>query len=523
MILSVKNLYVSVNGCDVLKDITFTLVEGEKLGIVGESGSGKTLLMRSIIGLLPSSITIRKGTIHYQGRLLSSMKERELQKIRGKEIGMVFQDPLTFLNPTTRVGDQIAEGYRRHFPSVSAVEARAKALQLIKEVGIPEPERRLLQFPHELSGGMRQRVLIAIALSASPTLLIADEPTTALDVTVQAQIMQLLHNLQIYKSTLLVSHDLSLVASFCDRVIVMHEGQIVEDASTRDLFSTPRHPYTKQLLRSISSLAPRKIESPSHSPTPTQKQPLVIARHLTKTFPTSQGLFPAVSDVSLHIDQGQTLGLVGESGCGKSTLGRLLLRLLEPTAGTVHFNGLDILSLSPKKLKEWRKEAQIIFQDPYASLNPRMTVAALIAEPLKIHGVKASEEAVIQALQQVGLSPDHRFRYPHQFSGGQRQRIGIARALILNPRLIICDEPITALDVSIQAQIIALLKDLQQQLGLTYLFISHDLRMVKHIADRVAVMHLGKIVEEGPTDEVFNSPQHAYTQTLLSAIPQYLG
>lgn len=543
--MEVSHLDVSIKGYQeiipVLRNVSFCLYPQEKLGIVGESGSGKTLLMKSILQLLPPSASIDRGEIIYQDHNLLTLSESQLQTIRGKEIGMIFQDPLTALNPTMTVGNQILESYLKHFPINSFSQAKQATLKLLEQVGINEPQLRFDQFPHLLSGGIRQRILIAIALAANPTILIADEPTTALDVTIQAQILQLLKNLQKDKSSILITHDLSLIASFCDRVLIMRSGEIIEEAEVYKLFENPQHPYTKTLLTAVPSrhlirqriignkdekkdfvIESAVIEdsfSNRNEKGCEEKKPLIVVQNLKKYFPTSKGVLRAIDEISFTVDRNQILAVVGETGCGKSTLGKLLLRLEQPIEGDIFFENQNILNFGITKLKQWRKQAQMIFQDPYASLNPRMTVEDILKEGLSIHNLNRDSATIAQALSQVHLPRSYRQRYPHELSGGERQRVGIARALILNPQFIVCDEPLAALDLSIQNQIVELLKELYIEKGLTYFFISHDLRMVQLIADHVMVMYLGKIIEKAPTKLLYLSPLHPYTQALLSSIP----
>ncbi|WP_409974201.1 dipeptide ABC transporter ATP-binding protein [Bacillus sp. Bva_UNVM-123] len=531
-ILMVKNLRVSfLNGgqhIEAVKGISFEVRKGETFGIVGESGSGKSVTARTILQLLPSPPSyLKDGEIFFLGENLSLKTEKEMEKIRGRDIGMIFQDPMTSLNPTMRVGKQITESLMKH-QHLSKKLARNEALELLKLVGIRNFETRYHQYPHELSGGMRQRVMIAIALACQPALLIADEPTTALDVTIQEQILNLMRHMQerFGTSIILITHDLGVVAKLCDRVAVMKNGEIVETGSTEEIFHKAQHPYTLNLLNALPRLDKKKEKKLNsfHSPSESNSIPLLEVKSLKKYFHLGNGdVLKAVDNISFHIQQGETLGLVGESGSGKSTIGRTILRLHEPTAGEVLFEGISMNQLSPKELKRMRRHMQIVFQDPYASLNPRIKVLDIIGEALDIHGLSLSREKrkqrVEELLELVGLDHTHSARYPHEFSGGQRQRIGIARALAVEPRFIVCDEALSALDVSIQAQIVKLLEELQQRLGLTYLFIAHDLSMVKHLCDRVVVMYGGKMVEIAESEELYENPHHEYTKTLLSAIP----
>lgn len=530
-ILKVDNLKVSFltqnQEFEAVKGVSFEVKKGETLGIVGESGSGKSVTARSIMRLLPSPPSLMKdGVITFLGENLAEKSEKEMEHIRGKEIGMIFQDPMTSLNPTIRIGKQIAEGLSKH-QKLSKTEAKKQALELLRLVGIRDEKERYNQYPHEFSGGMRQRVMIAIALACRPTLLIADEPTTALDVTIQAQILALMKNMQkrFGTSIILITHDLGVVAGMCDNVVVMKDGEVVESGTTEEIFEKPKHPYTKKLLHALPRLDEKKKIKPApiHLPIE-QDQPILEVNSLNKHFTIGKGgTLKAVDDISFHIRAGETLGLVGESGSGKSTTGRSILRLHEPTSGEILYQGIPVHRLNKTELKMLRRHMQIIFQDPYASLNPRFKIVDIIGQALDIHQLYKNPterlKRVEELLKMVGLDPSHAFRYPHEFSGGQRQRIGIARALAVEPSFIVCDEPLSALDVSIQAQIVKLLEDLQHKLGLTYLFIAHDLSMVKHISDRVAVMYAGKIVEIAESEELYANPQHAYTKELLAAIP----
>ena len=546
-VLSVRDLAVTFptpdGDVDAVRGVSWDVAEGEVLAIAGESGSGKSVSVLAAMGLLPATAQV-EGSIAYRGRDVLAMSDKEREQIRGSAISMVFQDPMTSLNPVMTVGAQIAEGVRIHQRTDKAT-ARSRAVELLDLVGIPNPAQRIDAYPHELSGGMRQRAMIAMAIANDPDLLIADEPTTALDVTIQAQVLDVLERAREATGSALViiTHDLGVVARTADRVLVMHDGQAVETGEANDVFERPRHAYTASLLAAVP-----RIDAPARTPPPHPDAdvdtPLVEAVDLVKTFPIrSTGAFrrtigtvQAVSGVSLHINRGETLGLVGESGSGKSTIARCILRLIHPTSGTVRFNGQELADLSRRQLQALRRRMQIVFQDPMASLDPRMTVSAIIAEPLRIHRTtgdpndantptsrrRSSDDIkarVAELLELVGLAPQHGNRYPHEFSGGQRQRIGIARALALEPDLLILDEPVSALDVSIQAGVLDLLEDLQNTLGLTYLFVAHDLAVVRQVSDRVAVMYLGRIVETGTGPEVYETPAHPYTQALLSAVP----
>lgn len=531
-ILKVEDLQISFltndNEFEAVRGVSFEVNKGETLGIVGESGSGKSVTARSIMRLLPSPPSFMKnGSIEFLGEQLHTKTEKEMESIRGRDISMIFQDPMTSLNPTIRVGVQIAESLIKH-QKLSKKEGKAQAIELLKLVGIKNSEERYNQYPHEFSGGMRQRVMIAIALACKPTLLIADEPTTALDVTIQAQILNLMKDMQqrFGTSIILITHDLGVVAGMCDRVAVMKNGEIVETGTTEEIFANPQHDYTKKLLNALPRLDEKKKlkKPPLRSIGLENGKPLLEVKSLKQHFQVSRGnVLKAVDDISFFIKPGETLGLVGESGSGKSTTGRAILRLHEPTDGDILYQGMAINRLSKNELKTMRRHMQIIFQDPYSSLNPRLKVLDIIGQALDIHRLSKNTEErkkrVEDLLVMVGLDPSHAMRYPHEFSGGQRQRIGIARALAVEPDFIVCDEPLSALDVSIQAQIVELLEDLQHRLGLTYLFIAHDLSMVKHISDRVAVMYAGKIVELAESEELYSNPQHPYTKSLLAAIP----
>lgn len=508
---------------EVARDIHFEVSKGETLGIVGESGSGKSVTARSIMRLLPPNAHNNENSkIVFMGKDLTQLSEKEMRKIRGKDIGMIFQDPMTSLNPTMRIGDQITESIQFH-QKLRKKAAKKEALNIMELVGIKDIEFRYKQYPHEFSGGMRQRMMIAIALACNPALLIADEPTTALDVTIQAQILDLLKDIQkkFGTSIILITHDFGVVANMCDRVIVMKDGEIVESGTTKNIFDHPKHTYTKKLLEAVPNL---QNEQKTFSNVNRTKKPLLSIRNLQKHFDLGKGsVLKAVDGVSFDIYEEETLGLVGESGSGKSTTGRTILRLHEATSGEILYEGFNLNNLTASEMKDMRKHMQIIFQDPYASLDPRMKVVDIIGEALDVHKLAENKQdrfnKVIDLLELVGLDPSFAMRYPHEFSGGQRQRIGIARALAVNPKFIVCDEPLSSLDASIQSQIVELLEDLQKKLGLTYMFIAHDLSMVKRISDRVAVMYNGNIVELAKSEELFANPLHPYTKKLLSAIP----
>lgn len=536
--LSVKNLRVvfnTRNGTTVaVDDLSFDLQAGQVLGIVGESGSGKSVACYSLLGLIPTPPgKIERGSAHFGGTDLLTMNERDLRQVRGRKIGMIFQDPMTSLNPYMRIVDQLTEPLLQHV-KLDKKTARARAIAALEEVGIQNAAARVDDYPHQFSGGMRQRVMIAMALIAEPELLIADEPTTALDVTVQAQILALIKSLQASRklTVIFITHDLGVAAQMADHMLVMQQGHVVEQGLTSDIFNRPQHPYTQKLLSAVLTSA-KQVPSMAHDTEPACLQ----INHLQTWFHTGGGSFlqrlltrdqgatylKGVDDVTLRIRQGEILGLVGESGSGKSTLGRSVMQLVDTHSGEVLLQGRDLCKLSRTELNNARRHFQMIFQDPYASLNPRMTVFDTLAEPLLMHKLadkKTVVSQVNQLMDDVGL--DRRFmrKYPHEFSGGQRQRIAIARALALRPKLIIADEPVSALDVTIRAQILQLLLDLTQKHNLTMLFISHDMSVVRFICDRVVVMQRGKIVEEGETEALFAAPQHEYTRTLLAAIPQ---
>ena len=581
----------AVNGVD------FDVRRGETLAIVGESGSGKSVSMLSVMGLLASPPAATSGSVQFDGEELIGIHPSRMRQLRGRELAMVFQDPMSSLNPVHTVGSQIAEVFEIHGVASGGAAGR-RTLELLERVGIPDAARRARDYPHEFSGGMRQRVMIAMALACDPKLLIADEPTTALDVTIQAQIVALVKDLRrdFGMSVVWITHDLGVVADLADQVVVMYAGRVVERGSVDEIYGHTRHPYALGLLRSVPKLdeevpamleeipgsppdmrldphacafAPRcpfaddqshaarpmlePTERPDHEVAcwhwrelaaagvaarplpvlqqrvPTSAAPLVEMRNLQTHFPIRRGLFGritgvvrAVDGVDLQIPRGTTLGLVGESGCGKTTLGRTVMRLEQPTAGQLFFEGADLADASGAELKQLRRRMQMIFQDPYSSMNPGMRVGEVVAEPFRIHRAASSAEIrskVAALLERVGLAGHDAERYPHEFSGGQRQRIVIARALALDPELIVCDEPVSSLDVSVQAQIINLLGELQRELGVTYLFIAHDLAVVKHISHEVAVMYLGKIVERAPRDEIYHRPLHPYSDALLKAVP----
>ena len=554
--LSVDFIAASGN-THALKNISLTVNQGEIVALVGESGSGKSVTSLSILQLLPSPpVKYSSGRILFSedGRTsidLLKATAGQMQQLRGNRIGMIFQEPMTSLNPVLTCGDQVTEAIRLH-KKISVKEARRLALHWFEIVQLPNAAAMLERYPHQLSGGQKQRVMIAMAICCEPALLICDEPTTALDVTVQKNILNLIKGLQgqINMAVIFITHDLGVVAEIADRAVVMYKGEIVEQNKVRELFLNPTHPYTKALLacRPVNHQRGERLPvvsdflEPSTTTTavvrpvsnPVYKisdEVLLKAKAVSVWFPVKRSLFgkplaytKAVDNVSFELFKGETLGLVGESGCGKTTLGRTLLRLIEPTAGKITYNGVDITAKKRHELRSLRKDIQIIFQDPYSSLNPRITIGSAIAEPMKVHGIinhdKQRKEKVISLLEKVNLKPEHFNRYPHEFSGGQRQRIVIARALALNPSFIVCDESVSALDVSVQAQVLNLLNDLKKEFGFTTVFISHDLSVVRYISDRIMVMNKGKIEESGPADEVYFNPATAYTKKLIAAIPK---
>ncbi len=531
-----------------VEDVSFEVNPGETVCIVGESGSGKSVSSLSLMRLVEfGGGEIAGGELLFDRRDgdemdLSAADQDLMKQIRGNEIGMIFQEPMTALNPVFTVGRQLTEGLRIH-KDMSKSEAEARALELLRQVRIPEPERRLKQYPHELSGGMRQRVVIAMAMACEPRLLIADEPTTALDVTIQAEILALMDRLKRETGTavMFITHDMAVVAQMADRVVVMYRGNKVEEGPVKDIFENPQHEYTKALLAAVPKLGemqgksapePMKLlgaEDQTIAPIPGTEEVLLSVKNLTTRFPVKGGLLRrtvanvhAVEDVSFDLNKGQTLSLVGESGCGKSSAGRSILRLVEPMAGEIDLDGVDIMTLDQSGLRKARLDMQMIFQDPFASLNPQMQLVDQVAEPMRNYGVASGSELqdrVAQLFDKVQLPRSFMRRFPHEMSGGQRQRIAIARALALNPKLIIADEAVSALDVSVQAQVLNLMMELQSELGLSYLFISHDMAVVERVSHYVGVMYLGRIVELGPRARVFENPQHAYTQALMKAVP----
>ncbi|AIA05783.1 dipeptide ABC transporter ATP-binding protein [Streptomyces noursei] len=506
--------------------VSFRLAPGRALGLVGESGSGKSTVAAALLDLHRGTGARVTGTVRVAGRDVLAAPEAALRRLRGGTAAMVFQDPLSSLDPYYAVGDQIAEVHRVHRPGTSRRAARARAVEVLDRVGIADPARRARARPHEFSGGMRQRALLAMALACEPRLLIADEPTTALDVTVQAQILDLLHELRAESGLglVLVTHDLGVAAGSVDEVLVLRAGREAERGPVAEVLGSPRAAYTKELLAAVPRVDTARVPPPGGAAgaAPAPGEPLLEAVGLRKEFGRGRERTTAVDDVSLTVAAGEVLGLVGESGSGKTTLGRMLVRLMEPTAGSLRYRGREIGRLGERQLRPLRAEVQMVFQDPSSSLNPRRTIGESVADPLRAAGESDDRRAVRRArelLDRVGLDPDWYHRYPHEFSGGQRQRVGIARALAPAPRLLVCDEPVSALDVTTQAQITALLAELRRELGLALVFIAHDLAVVRAVSDRVAVLRAGRIVEEGPVDRVYDSPQHPYTQGLLAAVP----
>jgi len=527
-ILTVKNLSLRVGDETLLDRIGFDIKHGEIFALVGESGSGKSLTSLAIMQLLPEAITITSGNICLKENSLFALSESQMQKVRGKSIAMIFQEPMSALNPVMTVGAQVAEVLHVHL-GLKKEEIQEKVFSLFREVALKDPETRYHWYPHQLSGGQKQRVMIAIALACEPDLLIADEPTTALDVTIQSQVLRLLKNIckQRELSILFITHDMAVVSEMADRVAVMKEGKIVEQAECKDFFTNPQHPYTQRLLADI------KVTKVFNAPK-RENELLLEVKNLKVHFPIRKGFFQrtvgvvkAVDDVSFSIGKGKTLALVGESGSGKSTIGKAILSLLDETEGIVRFEEQNLMTLDKKALLPYRRKIQVVFQDPFSALNPRMTIADIIREGMVSLGVgpkgRVAQDTYIEALLlKVDLESSHMHRYPHEFSGGQRQRIGIARALAVEPELIICDEPTSALDVSVRTQVLALLEKLQVESGVSYLFITHDLSIVPMIADEVAVMKEGKIVEQGLVEDVMQSPKHPYTQRLLASAPKLM-
>ena len=569
-LLSIRNLKVAFKHesqwVEAVHGIDLDVMAGRTLGLVGESGSGKSVSSLAVMRLLNERVSrIEADSIRIEGEEIKGYTESQMAEVRGKRIAMIFQEPMTSLNPVYKCGYQVSEMILQH-EDVSKKEAKERVISLFKQVMLPRPEAIYDSYPHELSGGQKQRVMIAMAIACHPQLLIADEPTTALDVTVQLEILKLLRKLQAETGMgmIFITHDLGVVAEIADDVAVMHNGEILERGTVKEIMSHPKHPYTQGLLacrppmdvrlkrlpivkefldgqwqggkeQILHDLQITEAERKAHLEQLYSKTPLLKVEHLQTWYPLRKGVFSmvydhvkAVDDVTLDVYEGETLGLVGESGCGKTTLGRSILRLAEPTGGKVWFDGIEVTALKGQALRDFRKQAQIVFQDPYSSLNPRITIGEAIAEPMRVHGCGtkgpstgsgALRDAVCELLEQVGLKAEHYDRYPHEFSGGQRQRICIARALAVNPRLVICDESVSALDVSVQAQVLNLLNRLKEERGLTYIFISHDLSVVRFMSDRVVVMYNGKPVEMDDADQLFDHPQNAYTKKLIAALP----
>jgi len=569
-LLSIRNLKVAFKHesqwVEAVHGIDLDVMAGRTLGLVGESGSGKSVSSLAVMRLLNERVSrIEADSIRIEGEEIKGYTESQMAEVRGKRIAMIFQEPMTSLNPVYKCGYQVSEMILQH-EDVSKKEAKERVIELFKQVMLPRPEAIYDSYPHELSGGQKQRVMIAMAIACHPQLLIADEPTTALDVTVQLEILKLLRKLQADTGMgmIFITHDLGVVAEIADDVAVMHNGEILERGTVREIMSHPQHPYTQGLLacrppmdvrlkrlpivkefldgqwqggkeQILHDLQITEAERKAHLERLYSRQPLLKVEHLQTWYPLRKGVFSrvydhvkAVDDVTLDVYEGETLGLVGESGCGKTTLGRSILRLAEPTGGKVWFDGVEVTALKGQALRDFRKQAQIVFQDPYSSLNPRITIGEAIAEPMRVHhcetegpstGSGTLRNAVCELLEQVGLKAEHYDRYPHEFSGGQRQRICIARALAVNPRLVICDESVSALDVSVQAQVLNLLNRLKEERGLTYIFISHDLSVVRFMSDRVVVMYNGKPVEMNEADALFEHPLNAYTKKLIDALP----
>jgi peptide/nickel transport system ATP-binding protein len=558
LLLSVDNLEIAFLQekvyHPVIKNISFSINKNEIVGIVGESGSGKSVSSLALMGLLPDKIAkITNGTIAFLGGSITHLTDSDFRKIRGAQISMIFQEPMSSLNPSIRCGEQVAEIIREH-RSLSKKEIKQSVLELFEKVKLPFPEKIYSSYPHQISGGQKQRVMIAMAIACKPQLLIADEPTTALDVTVQKEIILLLKELQkeTGMSVLFITHDLSLIREIANRVLVMYKGELVEQGTTETVFNHPKHLYTQALIASRPALDKRLKRLPtitdfmekravSEEVTPEQRAnfhkklysttpPLLEVINLEKEYFTSTGLFnkltsfKAVNRVSFKLYEGETLGLVGESGCGKSTLGNAILLLDPATSGSLLYRGKDITHLAPAEIRQLRKEIQIIFQDPYSSLNPKLTIGEAILEPMEVHKLYANtserKKQVIALLERVGLTAEHYHRYPHEFSGGQRQRIGIARTIALQPKLIVCDESVSALDISVQAQVLNLLNELKEDFGFTYIFISHDLAVVKYMSDQVLVMNKGKIEEIEDADQLYAHPKTEYTKKLIASIPK---
>jgi len=539
-LLEVRNLrtYLQADGREVraVDDVSFSIPKGEIFCLVGESGSGKSVSALSVIRLLPQDVASHpSGEILFNGCDLLKLDDPGIRAVRGSQIAMIFQEPMTSLNPVLTIGEQITEALQLHRPEMSDAEAEQRTIMALEQVQMPQASRRFRDYPHQLSGGQRQRVMIAMALACEPQLLIADEPTTALDVTVQAEILRLMRKLQddTGMSMLFITHDFGVVAQMAQWVGVMQQGKMVEVGPCSEVLRKPRHSYTQQLLAALPENLVKPVSVRPHSQNATDQTPLLQIRDLKVWFPIKKGLLRrtvdyvrAVDEVSLDIPQGQIVALVGESGCGKTTLGRAVLQLEQPTSGSIQIQGQELTGLSARELRPLRRKMQIAFQDPQSSLNPRLLIETALTEPMKVHGIGANHEQRIELagllLESVQLKRDFLWRYPHEFSGGQRQRIGLARALTLNPEFIVCDEITSALDVSVQAEILQLLLSIRQQRNLTLLFITHNIGVVEYLSDRTVVMYKGKIVEQGETAQVCGHPQHPYTQKLLEAVPRLL-
>lgn len=556
-LLQIQNLVISFSRenswTDVIKGISFELHKNEIIGIVGESGSGKSVSSLAVLGLLPNKISrISNGQILYNGDDLTQKSSKDFRKIRGREISMIFQEPMSSLNPSLKCGYQVEEILFEH-TNLSKKEVKVEVLSLFEKVKLPNPEKIYNSYPHQISGGQKQRVMIAMAIACKPKILFADEPTTALDVTVQKEIIKLLKELQqeTQMSIVFISHDLALVSEIADRVLVMYKGEIVEQGPTAEIFRNPQQTYTKALIASRPSLDERLKRLPTiadflNDTTPTEiitpeertkrlerlyaQPPILEVKNIEKNYYSKIGIlgkksvFQALQDISFKVYEGETKGLVGESGSGKSTIGNAILQLDKATKGQIFYKGTDITALSEKEFKNFRKEIQIIFQDPYSSLNPKMKVGEAIMEPMQVHNLyknnKERKQKTLEILERVGLSEEHFNRYPHEFSGGQRQRIGIARTIALQPKLIVCDESVSALDISVQAQVLNLLNELKENFGFTYIFISHDLAVVKYMSDKILVLNKGHLEEETEADELYRNPKTEYSRKLIDAIPK---
>lgn len=556
-LLQIQNLVISFSRenswTDVIKNISFELHKNEIIGIVGESGSGKSVSSLAVLGLLPNKISrISNGQILYNGDDLTQKSSKDFRKIRGREISMIFQEPMSSLNPSLKCGYQVEEILFEH-TNLSKKEVKVEVLSLFEKVKLPNPEKIYNSYPHQISGGQKQRVMIAMAIACKPKILFADEPTTALDVTVQKEIIKLLKELQqeTQMSIVFISHDLALVSEIADRVLVMYKGEIVEQGPTAEIFRNPQQTYTKALIASRPSLDERLKRLPTiadflNDTTPTEiitpeertkrlerlyaQPPILEVKNIEKNYYSKIGIlgkksvFQALQDISFKVYEGETKGLVGESGSGKSTIGNAILQLDKATKGQIFYKGTDITALSEKEFKNFRKEIQIIFQDPYSSLNPKMKVGEAIMEPMQVHNLyknnKERKHKALEILERVGLSEEHFNRYPHEFSGGQRQRIGIARTIALQPKLIVCDESVSALDISVQAQVLNLLNELKENFGFTYIFISHDLAVVKYMSDKILVLNKGHLEEETEADELYRNPKTEYSRKLIDAIPK---